>query len=44
VRIGNTTLLEYAADHADVMTVLRCAGVEAESDVVFAGVYGLVRP
>jgi DNA-binding CsgD family transcriptional regulator len=42
--IGKTALLAYAADHADTMTVLRCTGVEGESDLVFAGLYGLVRP
>jgi tetratricopeptide (TPR) repeat protein len=42
--IGKTALLAYAADRADAMTVLRCSGVESESDLVFAGMYGLVRP
>jgi len=42
--IGKTALLAYAADRADAMTVLRCTGVESESDLVFAGLYGLVRP
>ena len=42
--IGKTALLEYAAEHAEAMTVLRTSGVEAESDLAFAGLYGLVRP
>ena len=42
--IGKSALLGYAADRADAMTVLRCSGVESESDLVFAGLYGLVRP
>ena len=44
VGIGKTTPLDYAADRAAGMTVLRCSGVEADSDLVFAGLYGLVRP
>lgn len=42
--IGKTALLEYASGLADGMTVLRTAGVDAESDLAFAGVFGLVRP
>ena len=42
--IGKTTLLDDATDRAAGMTVLRCSGVEAESELVFAGLYGLVRP
>ena len=42
--IGKTALLEYAAERAGEMLVLRATGVEAESDLAFAGVYGLVRP
>jgi len=41
--IGKTTLLDDATDRAAGMTVLRCSGVEAESELVFAGLYGLVR-
>ena len=42
--IGKSTLLDYAARAASGMTVLRATGVEAESDVAFAGLYGLARP
>ena len=42
--IGKSALLEYAAEHAGEMLVLRASGVEAESDLAFAGLYGLVRP
>ena len=42
--IGKSTLLEYAAEYADGFTILRAAGFEAEADLAFAGVYGLLRP
>ena len=42
--IGKTALLGYAAGRAAGFTVLGCSGVETESDLVFAGVYSLVRP
>ena len=42
--IGKSALLEYAARTASEITVLRATGVEAESDIAFAGLYGLVRP
>ena len=42
--IGKTALLEYAAERGSEITVLRATGVEAESDLAFAGLYGLVRP
>jgi len=42
--IGKSALLEYAAEHATEMLVLRAIGVESESDLAFAGSYGLVRP
>ena len=42
--IGKTALLEHAAVCADAMIVLRTTGVEAESDLGFAGLWGLVRP
>ena len=42
--LGKTALLEYAADRADGMKVLRVTGVEAESDLAFAGLHGLVWP
>src|SRR5262245_18616813 len=42
--IGKSALLDYAAEHAEEMTVLTTAGVEAEADLAFAGLYGLLRP
>jgi DNA-binding CsgD family transcriptional regulator len=42
--IGKTALLEYAADSARDMTVLRCVGIEAEYELPFAGMHQLVRP
>ena len=42
--IGKTALLEYAAARADGIEVLRTTGVEAEADLTFAGLYGLLRP
>ena len=42
--IGKTALLGYAADRAGDMTVLRCAGVEAEHEFPFAGLHQLLRP
>ena len=42
--IGKTALLSYAAERSRERTVLRIAGVEAESDLGFAGLEGLLRP
>jgi DNA-binding CsgD family transcriptional regulator len=42
--IGKTALLEHAAECSDDRIVLRTAGVEAESDIGFAGLHGLLRP
>jgi DNA-binding CsgD family transcriptional regulator len=43
--IGKTALLMHAAERAAGSTVvLRTVGVEAESDLAFAGLYGLLRP
>jgi DNA-binding CsgD family transcriptional regulator len=42
--IGKTALLTYASERAGSGTVLRTVGVEAESDLAFAGLYGLLRP
>lgn len=42
--MGKTALLGYAADRAGGMRVLRVTGVEAESDLAFAGLHGLVWP
>src|SRR6266545_5323757 len=41
---GKTALLSHAADRAADWTILRTVGVEAESDLAFAGLYGLLRP
>jgi DNA-binding CsgD family transcriptional regulator len=42
--IGKSALLEYAGARTDGMQLLTTAGVEAESDLAFAGLYGLLRP
>jgi hypothetical protein len=42
--MGKTALLGYAADRAAGMRVLRVTGVEAEYDLTFAGLHGLVWP
>ncbi len=42
--MGKTALLEYAAARAGGMRVLRVTGVEAESDLAFAGLHGLLWP
>jgi DNA-binding CsgD family transcriptional regulator len=42
--IGKTALLTYAAERGGGRRVLRTGGVEAESDLGFAGLYGLLRP
>ncbi|MGZ6565366.1 MAG: AAA family ATPase [Solirubrobacteraceae bacterium] len=42
--IGKTALLDYAAGHENRFLILWAAGVDAESDLAFAGLYGLVRP
>jgi DNA-binding CsgD family transcriptional regulator len=42
--IGKTALLDYAATRADGMQLLTTSGVEAEADLAFAGLYGLLRP
>ncbi len=42
--IGKSALLEHSACRAGEVTVLRATGVEAEADLAFAGLYGLVRP
>src|SRR6516164_5547137 len=43
--IGKSALLEYATQQAaPEMEILRANGVEAESDLAFAGLYGLLRP
>jgi hypothetical protein len=42
--IGKTALLDYAKQRAAPMAVLSAAGVEAESDLAFAGLHELLRP
>src|SRR5919204_3282652 len=42
--IGKTALLAYAAECGRERTVLRTVGVEAEADLAFAGLHGLLRP
>jgi DNA-binding CsgD family transcriptional regulator len=41
---GKTALLAYAAERGGSGRVLRTTGIEAESDLAFAGLYGLLRP
>ena len=42
--IGKSALVDYARQRAAPMAVLPAAGVEAESDLAFAGLHGLLRP
>jgi DNA-binding CsgD family transcriptional regulator len=42
--IGKTALLDYAQERADGMQLLRCAGIEAEHELPFAGMHQLVHP
>ena len=42
--IGKSALLDYARRHAASMAVLSASGVEAESDLAFAGLHELLRP
>ena len=42
--IGKSALLDYAAEHAADMRVLRCVGIEAEHELPFAGIHQLLRP
>jgi predicted ATPase len=42
--IGKSALLDYAMGQAASMTVLSTSGIEAESDLAFAGLHGLLRP
>jgi DNA-binding CsgD family transcriptional regulator len=41
---GKTALLAQAGERGGDRTVLRTTGVEGESDLAFAGLYGLLRP
>jgi DNA-binding CsgD family transcriptional regulator len=42
--IGKTALLDYAAERAEGMLVLRARGVEPEAEIPFAGLAELLRP
>src|SRR5579859_6141425 len=42
--IGKTSLLDLARLRPEPMTVLHVTGVEAESELAFAGLFGLLRP
>ena len=42
--IGKSALLGYARQHAAPMLVLSAIGVQAESDLAFAGLHELLRP
>ncbi len=42
--IGKTALLEYAAEQADGMRVLRARGIESEAEIPFGGLAELLRP
>ncbi|HEU4942850.1 MAG TPA: AAA family ATPase, partial [Gaiellaceae bacterium] len=42
--MGKTALLDYAAEHAEGMTVVRALGVEYEFELQFSGLLELLRP
>jgi DNA-binding CsgD family transcriptional regulator len=42
--IGKSALLDYAAQHAGGMNVLRARGVQSEAHIPFAGLLELLRP
>ena len=42
--MGKTALLGYAVERAEGFTVLRTTGIEAEYDLAFAGLHGLLWP
>ena len=42
--IGKTALLDYAAQQANGMRVLRARGIESEAEIPFAGLDELLRP
>lgn len=42
--IGKSSLLRYATDNADGMSVLTTAGVEAESELAYSGLSRLLQP
>ena len=42
--IGKTALLDYAAENAEGMRILRAQGVESEMHLPFSGLFDLLRP
>ena len=42
--IGKTALADYAAARAGPMRILRATGIEAETELGFAGLYSLLHP
>lgn len=42
--IGKTSLLDYAAENAAGLRLLRARGIESETNVPFAGLFELLRP
>jgi len=42
--IGKTSLLEYAAENAAGLQLLRARGVESETNIPFAGLFDVLRP
>lgn len=42
--MGKTALLDYAAEHAEGMTVVRALGVQHEAELQFSGLLELMRP
>src|SRR5690242_52967 len=42
--VGKSALLTYAAERAAAARVLRCTGVESESELAFAGLHALLHP
>ena len=42
--IGKTALLDYAAERADGMRLLRARGIESEAQIPFASLLELLRP
>jgi hypothetical protein len=42
--IGKTALHDYAASRAGPMRILRATGIEAETELAFAGLYSVLHP